>query len=321
MLIFLPALIFSAGSHGQSVTPADSMNHEIFRTIRLGSADKLESLLLKGANPNSVDDGYSALMAATLTGTSEQMELLIRYGAAVNYMDSDGITALWFSVPDYHKTALLLNHGADPQLHSKEGFTVLVKLANFPGTEKLFHLLMDHGADPRQSGPDNSLLYNAASSCDTAILGLLLRSGLRVNDTTSVGDYPVNSALNFRCFSTLKMLVDNGANVNVVPMHIPLDLLNGITPLMFAAVSNDSLSFFYLLAHGADPNARSKRGYTVLMFVQQAEKEEQAMTQALIDRGANPLEKAPDGTDALSLARQKGNTQTVELLRKYTINK
>ena len=84
---------------------------------------------------------------------------------------------------------------------------------------------------------------------------------------------------------------------------------------MYAAASDDSLSFFYLLDHGADPNARDRRGYTVLMFAQQAEHEEPAMTKALLEHGANPREKAYDETDALSIAVLKGNTQTVALLK------
>ena len=320
MFIFLSLMIFPCFTRGQTSSGAFDRNHEIFRVIRSGSAEKLEVLLQNGANANAEEKGNSALMAAALTGSKEEMELLILHGAVVNYQDSDGITALWYAVPDFDKSDLLLKHGADPDLRSKEGFTVLVKLANYPGTEKLFLLLMEHGADPLKSGPDNTLLYNAASSCDTAILGLLLRSGLRANDTVSVGDYPIINALNFRCFSSVKMLVDNGANVNVAPMHFSLDLINGITPLMFAGVSNDSLSFFYLLEHGANPNARSKKGYSVLMYVQQAEKEEPAMTRALIEKGADPKIKAPDGADALFLAQLKGNTQTVELLKKYAAN-
>jgi ankyrin repeat protein len=53
------------------------------------------------------------------------------------------------------------------------------------------------------------------------------------------------------------------------------------------------------------------------MFVQQAEHEEPEMTKTLLERGANPLEKARDETDALSIAVLKGNTGTVNLLKKY----
>lgn len=319
-LIFFISFYFPEKSQAQFTASSDSLNREIFQVIRSGNTDRLESLLQQGANANARSGGYSALMTAALNGNANQMGILINHGALVNDPDKDGFTALWFSVPDYGKVQLLLSHGADPGLRSKEGFTVLAKLANYSGTLNLFQLLLDNGADLLHSGPDNSLMYNAASSCDTSLVGFLIRRGLSVNDTISVGDYPINSALNYRCFTIVKMLVDHGAKINIAPMNFPLDPINGITPLMFAAVSDDSLSFFYLLDHGADPNARDKKGYTALMFVQQAEHEEPAMTKALLERGVDPLAKAYDETDALSIAMLKGNTQTVALLKKYVHN-
>ena len=316
-LIFCFAFYFPGSGHAQPADVTDSGKHQIFLVIRSGDTAKLEQLLQNGADANAKEYGYTALMAAALDGTAAEMEILIGHGARVNEPDENGFTALWFGVPDYDKAALLIKHGADPQLRSKEGFTVLPKLANYAGTLKIFQLLMDHGADLLHSGPDNSLLYNAASSCDTAVLGMLIDHGLSVNDTTAVGDYPINSALNYRCFACLKILVDHGARVNVAPVNLPLPPMEGMTPLMFAGVSGDSLSFFYLLAHGADPNACNSKGYTVLMFVQQAGNEEPEMTRALLKRGANPLKKARDQTDALSLALLKGNTQTVQMLKVY----
>ena len=112
---------------------------------------------------------------------------------------------------------------------------MLVKLAMMPGTEKIFHLLIDHGADLKKSAPDNFLLYKAALSGDTAILGLRIRSGLNVNDTIAFGDYPLDAAINYRNFAAVKMLVDNEANVNVRPMSFSLEVIKGFTPLMFAA--------------------------------------------------------------------------------------
>jgi ankyrin repeat protein len=297
--------------------PASIKTKSLFDAIRSGKTDELNRELSSGADANDSLNGYSALMAAALNGTAEQMKILIGHGANVNYANRDSITALWPAVPDWDKTKLLLDNGANPQLYSKEKYTVLVKLAMMPGTEKIFHLLIDHGADPKKSAPDNLLLYNAASSGDTAILGLLLRSGLKVNDTVAFGDYPINAALIYRSFATLKMLVDNGANINVRPMSFGLESFDGFTPLMFAASNNDKLSFFYLLDHGADPNLRNKKGYTALMLLGQSETDDPEMTRALINHGAVTSVKAPDGSDALLLARRKGNTESVELLKKY----
>jgi ankyrin repeat protein len=287
----------------------------LFTAIRSGDATNLQQQLTAGSDANAVCDGFSALMAATLSGSPQQMQLLLDHGAKVNYTNADSITALWLAVPDSTKTVLLLDHGANPNLLSKEKYTVLVKLVNFPGTTNLFRLLIARGADLKHSARDNMLLYLAASTDDTALVAFLLQSGFHANDTVSYGDYPINSALNFRCFATMKMLVENGANVNSPLPDAVLPLIRGMTPLMIAAVSDDEPSFYYLLDHGADIHAKSRSGYTALMYAQLAETDHPNFTRALLDHGAIPAEKAPDGADALALASKKGNTQSLQLLR------
>ena len=144
-----PRTVQAQGPAAVTVTPAAPGNKILFETIRSGDAAALEILLAKGADANDTLEGYSALMAAALNGSTDQMKLLIAHGAMVNYMDPDGLTALWFSVPDWDKTTLLLDHGANPQLLSKEKYTVLVKLAHFPGTLPLFS-----PADRQRSRPE-----------------------------------------------------------------------------------------------------------------------------------------------------------------------
>ena len=317
LMLFL-TLIFSFHLFAQPrATGVSDKTAALFQAIRSGSTAELQQQLSNGADVNDSLNSYSALMAATLNGSLEQMKILIAHGAQVNYQSSDGTTALWLAVPDWDKTKLLLDNGADVN-HKIQGYGILVKLAAMPGTIKLFHLLIDKGADLKKSAPDNYLLYNAASSGDTAIVGFLIRSGFNVNDSVAIGDYPINNAEAFRTFATLKMLVDNGANVNV-RQWIPfgLDAFKGMTPLMFAAVAHDKPSFLYLLEHGADPNAKNKQGLTPLMLLAQSETDDPEMTLALIKHGAIVPEKAPDGTDALYYAKQKGNTPSVAILEKY----
>ena len=215
------------------------------------------------------------------------------------------------------KMTLLLNHGADLN-HKIDGYGMLTKLVAIPGTLNILQFLMSKGADPRTNCPDNLLLYNAAGSGDTVLLGFLLGLGLHVNDTTFFGEVPLNATL-FRTASTLKMLVAHGANVNFQNLHEPnLPALIGFTPLMNAALSNDKASFLFLLDHGADPNLRFKNGSTALILLQQSESEDPEMTMALILHGARVSDKTPDGKDALFYAREKGNTATVALLKKYS---
>jgi ankyrin repeat protein len=264
---------------------------------------------------DTIGGGFSQLMNATLTGSLDDMRHLIDQGAKVNYADADSLTALWLAIPDSARTELLLQHGADPSLLSKDHYSPLVKLVNFPGTTNLFRDLVAHGADPKKAAPDNSLLYMAAATGDTALVGLLLRYGFLPNDTVFYGDYPLNSATSFRTFATVKMLIDNGANVNVALPKAVLPNVRGMTPLMLAAVADDERSFYYLLDHGADVNARSATGYTALMYLELAETDHPALTRALLDHGANPHEKDNNGDDPYTMASKKGNTASAQLLK------
>jgi ankyrin repeat protein len=309
----MPLFTLAQTPQGPTPTPADTA---LFRTIRSGDATALQQKLQAGADPNAISEGFSALMVATLTGSTDEMRLLLDHGAKVNYADPDSLTALWFAIPDSAKTELLLQHGADPSLLSKDHYSPLVKLVNFPGTAGLFRVLVAHGADPRKAAPDNSLLYMAAATGDTALVGLLLRLGFKPNDTVFYGDYPLNSALGFRTFPTVKMLIDNGADPNCAVPATELPNITGMTPLMTAALNDDDSSFYYLLDHGANVNARSKAGYTTLMYLQLADTDHPSLTKTLLEHGADPAIKTRNGDDAYSMASQKGNTVSTQLLKR-----
>jgi uncharacterized protein len=294
-----------------------NIHRALFAAIRSGSIEELKNAIEKGANANDTLLGYSALMMAALEGTAGQMLVLINHGARVNDSCLNGITTLWLALPDREKIGLLLDRGADIN-HKIDGYGILAKLAGMPGQTNVFQFMMSKGADPMTNSFDNILLYNAASTGDTSLLGLLLRLGFKANDTTSFGEVPINAALAFRTPATLKMLVEHGANVNFQNMHEQnLPAAVGFTPLMNSALYNDRESFFYLLEKGADPNLRSKTGYTALILLQQSESIDPEMTNALIRHGARPADKAPDGTDALFYAKEKGKTSIVEVLEKY----
>ncbi|HXO77816.1 MAG TPA: ankyrin repeat domain-containing protein, partial [Puia sp.] len=142
-----------AAANSQSGIPPDTA---LFRIIRSGDVTALEQKIAAGADPSATMNGFSALMIATLSGTVEEMQILMEHGAKVNYADEDSITALWLAVPNEAKTLLLLDHGADPNMLSKEHYTPLVKLVSFPGTTPLFKKMVAGGADPKRSARDNT---------------------------------------------------------------------------------------------------------------------------------------------------------------------
>src|SRR5215467_14620899 len=107
-------------------------NAEFFQLIRSNNLKGLEETIVHGANMNATLNGFSALMAATLNGSLEAMKLLVDHGADLNYSDADGLTAIWYAIPNWDKTIFLIDHGADIHKRSKEGYELLVKIAYFP---------------------------------------------------------------------------------------------------------------------------------------------------------------------------------------------
>ena len=314
-ICLLLAVTIENASHAQPpASTTDSIkNAALFSVIRSGNTIELEKMLTTGASSNAVLQGYSALMAAALNGSVEEMKILLNHGADLNYMNADSVTALWLAVPDYDKSSLLLSAGANPQTPAKGGYRPIVKLATTPGSAPLMRLFVAKGALLKESAPDGYLMYNAALTNDTTMLDICIRAGLNVNDTTYLKDYPIFSALSNKSFNTLKMLVQNGADVNV--QDTSSILRNTATPLMFAASNNDHQAFFYLLDHGADPNIKSMLGMTTLMCAMQAESDDPEITKILFARGAKASDKMIDGSDALYFAVKMGNTESVRLIK------
>lgn len=315
-LSFFCLLLFVGVQAAIAQPVADKKTNDLFQSIRSGSSSALEQQLKTGADPNDSLDGYSALMGAVLSGSAEQMKLLIDHGANVNFVAQTGITALWLATPDWDKTKLLLEYGADAT-HKVHGYGILAKIAAMPGTLPVTKALIEKGADPKQSAKNNFLLYLAATSGDTALLGFYLRLGFNANDTVSFGDSPIHGAIFYRSFATVKMLVENGADVNVVTSPFQLSNFTGFTPLMFAALYNDKGSFYYLLKHGAIVNKQSANGNTALILLQQAEEDDPAMTKALLDHGADASIKNNSGNNALHFAMQKGKTGSAAVLTRF----
>src|SRR5262249_61037619 len=71
-----------------------------------------------------------------------------------------------------------------------------------------------------------------------------------------------------------------------------------------------------LLDHGAQVNAKSPEGHTILMIAASSEAVPVEIIQALISRGADVNAKGPHGETALGLARRHGQTAVVDLLIK-----
>ena len=108
-----------------------------------------------------------------------------------------------------------------------------------------------------------------------------------------------------------RLLVERGANPNAATQK-------GHTALMFAAVDGHIDIARQLIEKGADVNAASENGLTVLMWA--AMQGHTDIARLLIERGANVKAAIPEGkkfagATALDVAKERGHTAFVEMLR------
>ncbi len=78
-----------------AVVEGGETGHVLFRTIRRGDTQLLQSLLRQGAPVNlRLADGTTPLMLAALHGTADCVSVLLEYGADPNAANQKGVTAL-----------------------------------------------------------------------------------------------------------------------------------------------------------------------------------------------------------------------------------
>jgi ankyrin repeat protein len=187
----------------------------IYDLIRSGDEKKLSTQLDDGLNCNDSVAGYTYLMLAALCGTTEQMKLLMACGADINRQNHDSLTALWLAVPDFEKSRLLINAGADIHTFAKGGITLLQKLAMIPGSLPLIKLLVERGADLQKNNNGNTLMYRSTVSGDTSIASFFIQAGFDVNAPDATGNYPIVGAAQYHCTEMVPFLLQHGARVNV----------------------------------------------------------------------------------------------------------
>ncbi|QYT03099.1 Ankyrin repeat protein [Trichoderma simmonsii] len=221
---------------GASVVP--NGNKEIVMPLEIaashGSSDMVNLLLDHGApiDAKGLWD-HTPLETACLAGNFATAESLLRHRDFRDYITPDlPSQPLMVAVQEGHyKIAeALLRHGADPNPREEDGQTALW-LAVIHERIDLCRLLLAHRADPSLALKDNGIT-------------------------------PLISAIINKSIEPVKVLVENGADVNQ-----PLD--SQCTPVYMATFNDDIEIVRYLLSHNADPNIARPNGITPLWLAAQ----------------------------------------------------
>jgi ankyrin repeat protein len=150
----------------------------------VNDCEALVGILEKGCDVNArdVDGGFTALMAASLFGHLEAVDLLLRFGADLNCKDRTGMIALDYAVHQSH-LSVIERFVREPQLNRAttdcQGHTVLIN-AVITGDYQVVELLLKNGFDPNADCPliVNPLSY-AIRKGENRLANLLRQYGAR----------------------------------------------------------------------------------------------------------------------------------------------
>ena len=218
-----------------------------------GNADIVRLLLAAGADANSVlPSGETALMTASRSGSVEAVQALLEHKSAVNAKERKGQTAIMWAAAEGHArvVALLLRAGAEYQTPLKSGFTPLffaVREGHWPVVDVLLAANVDINGTMQ---PENS----GGRAPRRGMSGLML-------------------AIENGHFELAVRLLEAGADPNdqrsgFTPLHAMTwvrkpnrgDGLDGTPPPIGSGRVTSLQCVRQLVEHGADVNARLKRG-------------------------------------------------------------
>ena len=204
---------------------ADDDFNEFAKRIYEKDIKGVQELLAKGADINIRENtmGSTPLMVAcSIEGTDEIVELLISKGADVNIIASyDGRTALMWAANNSQKNVeLLLAEGADVNVKGIEGMTAFIQsifgILSGSVTTKVCDLLIEKGADvnTQLAGDDAAgwtALMFASTNGNLELVKYLLSKKTDVNLKAEDGSTALNLAVKNKYDEIIKVLKANGA--------------------------------------------------------------------------------------------------------------
>jgi uncharacterized protein len=224
----------------------------------------------------AAETGKLSLVEAARLGDREAVRSLLERHANVDAAAADGTTPLIWAATrnDLDMADLLLRAGADPKAANELGATAL---------------------------------YAAAASPDSTMTERLLAAGADPNAHLVSGETPLMQAARRGAVATVRLLLDAGADPDAQEAN------GGQNALMWAIAQRHAAVTEELLRHHADINARSKSGFTALMFAAQQGDADSA--RILLAAGVKANEVMPrTGLTPLLVASAMGRGKVVALL-------
>jgi ankyrin repeat protein len=243
-------------------------------------------------------------MHATIESDVRMMALLLDRAADVNAKNSLGSTALLYAATDLAKAKLLLDRGADVKVRNTRGATPMSVAVTTFGSTPVLRLLTAKGAPP-----EDRLMTPAAAKGDLEAIQFLLSIGVPAGDATGGS---LSAAITARCDACVRLLVEKGAPANAVRPNGG-SVLNDTVKRAMRDLSQ------FLADRGASLQSKDREGFTLLMqavLSMEPGSDRDRMVEWLLAKGADPNAKNDRGDTAYLLAARVRIPSTLALLKK-----
>jgi ankyrin repeat protein len=237
-----------------------------------------------------------------LYGDAASVRRLLKSGANPNLPNDAGATPLMWAVDDEEKVHLLLEGGADTNARSAEGRTALIIAAGRYGSSAVVQELLDHKANQSPSSQGQSAVRAASLAGDEAVLRMLIARGEDAKSRSDAFRYATLSG----CRACIGLLMDS-ADQAALNQGMVNSALQGDVATLRTTLERGAQ------AHAPDP---AGDGESALILAAGSEFATVEAIRTLLDRGAPLDARSAQGETVLDVARRKGATPIVELLKK-----
>ena len=283
----------------------------IIETIYFAILKIYESYLikkfLKTKNP---EVGRKALFSLIQTPSSlNKIRNLIKEGVNINLQDKEGNTALIKAAKNKKEN---FNEMVNKPTTGMELIDGIESPVQYQTT--VLQLLIANGADINiKNKKGNTALIEAALNSNYFTVKLLIKNG--ADAKTLPNDMDLLLACENSDIDKVKFLIERGANVNFF-CKVP-DFFSNSNYYHKTAFVQRKMDSFYSISN--DKDNHKTYSITPLMMICEAPKNAKNLDIAkiLLDNGAKINKKNSKGQNALSLAKEKNNTEMVELLKSY----
>ncbi|MBP5427325.1 MAG: ankyrin repeat domain-containing protein [Clostridiales bacterium] len=208
--------------NGANVNACD-MYHNSILSNTTSNAEIVELLLEYGADIESYDSiGFKPLHNACLLGSVDSVKLLLEHGANVEDKTLNNQESIHL-IQNKEKAYLLLKYGADINVKSTWGETVLLSACAYSKSCDYVKFLLDNGADINSvdcCGYTPLISAIISYSPDEGIIKLLLDHGADANIKDIYGKYALDYALELGDEDIIKLVMEKSSKAvvdNVLP--------------------------------------------------------------------------------------------------------